>query len=82
VSSSLEIGTGTANRIIARSSLKKFSLVEQKTSIRNLNTLGIKSNKFVGNAKLDTLAIGKTGLCQKHQVALVQSKSASEISSV
>ena len=59
VSGSFEVDTGAGGITIARRSLKKFRLVEQKTSQR-LHTLGEKpaSNKFWSIARLDTFAIG------------------------
>ena len=59
VSASFEVDTGAGGITIARGSLKKFRLVEQKTSQR-VPTLGKKpaSNKFWGIARLDTFAIG------------------------
>ena len=59
VSALFEVDTGAGGITIARGSLKKFRLVEQKTSQR-LHTLGNKpaSNKFWGIARLDTFAIG------------------------
>jgi predicted aspartyl protease len=59
VSASLMIDTGTPRNNIARGSLEKFGLVEQKTSHRVTSPLGSASNKFYGIAKLNTLAIGK-----------------------
>jgi predicted aspartyl protease len=58
VSASLMVDTGTPTTNIARGRLKKFGLVEQKTSHRVTSPLGSASNKFVGIAKLNTLAMG------------------------
>jgi hypothetical protein len=58
VSASLMVDTGTPTSNIARDRLKKFGLVEQKTSHRVISPLGSASNKFYGIAKLDTLAMG------------------------
>jgi hypothetical protein len=59
VSASLEVDTGAGGTVIARGSLKKFRLIERKTSI-GVPTFGKKSapTKFWGLAKLDTLAMG------------------------
>jgi len=59
VSASFEVDTGAGGITIARSRLKKFHLVEEKTSQR-VPTLGKKPDlkKFWGIAKLDTFAIG------------------------
>jgi len=59
VSGSLEVDTGAGGITIARGSLKKFRLIEQKTSQR-VPTLGKKPDpkKFWSIAKLDTFAIG------------------------
>jgi predicted aspartyl protease len=59
VSALFQVDTGAGGITIARGSLKKFRLLEQKTSQR-LHTLGNKpaSNKFWGIARLDTFAIG------------------------
>lgn len=66
VSALLEVDTGAGGTVIARGSLKKFGLVEHKTSI-GVATFGKKSatNKFWSLAKLDTLAIGN---CVIHTV--------------
>lgn len=58
VSASLMVDTGTPTSNIARGKLKKFGLVEQKTSHRVTSPLGSASNKFYGIAKLNTLAMG------------------------
>jgi predicted aspartyl protease len=58
VSTSLMVDTGTPNTNIARDSLEKFGLAEQKTSSRVTSPLGSASDKFYGMAKLNTLAIG------------------------
>jgi predicted aspartyl protease len=58
VSAALWVDTGTPTTNIARDSLKKFGLVEQKTSHRVISPLGSASNKFYGIAKLNTLAMG------------------------
>jgi predicted aspartyl protease len=58
VSASLMVDTGTPTTNIARGKLKKFGLIEQKTSHRVSSPLGSASNKFYGIAKLDTLAMG------------------------
>jgi predicted aspartyl protease len=58
VSASLIIDTGTPATNIARDSLGKFSVVEQKTSSQVTSPLGSASNKFYGTAKLNTLAMG------------------------
>ena len=58
VSASLMVDTGTPTTNIARGRLKKFGLVEQKTSCRVTSPLGSASNKFYGIAKLNTLAMG------------------------
>jgi predicted aspartyl protease len=58
VSASLMVDTGTPTTNIARDRLKKFGLVEQKTSHRVTSPLGSAFNKFVGIAKLNTLAMG------------------------
>lgn len=59
VSALFEVDTGAGGITIARGSLKKFRLVEQKTSQR-LHTLGNKpaSNKLWGIARIDTFTIG------------------------
>jgi predicted aspartyl protease len=66
VSALFEVDTGAGGITIARGSLKKFRLVEQKTSQR-VHTLGEKpaSNKFWSIARLDTFAIGN---CVFHAV--------------
>jgi predicted aspartyl protease len=58
VSARLMVDTGTPITNIARDSLKKFGLVEQKTSHRVTSPLRSASNKFFGIAKLNTLAMG------------------------
>jgi len=58
VSASLMVDTGTPTTNIARGSLKKFGLVEHKTSDRVTSPLGSASKKFYGIAKLNTLAMG------------------------
>jgi predicted aspartyl protease len=58
VSASLMVDTGTPTTNIARGSLKKFGLVERKTSDRVTSPLGSASKKFYGIAKLNTLAMG------------------------
>jgi predicted aspartyl protease len=58
VSASLMVDTGTPTTNIARGSLKKFGLVEQKTSLRVISPLRSASNKFFGIAKLNILAMG------------------------
>ena len=58
VSASLMVDTGTPTTNIARGSLKKFGLVEHKTSHRVTSPLGSASKKFYGIAKLNTLAMG------------------------
>jgi predicted aspartyl protease len=58
VSASLMVDTGTPTTNIARDSLEKFGVVEQKTSHRVTSPLGSASNKFYGIAKLNTLAMG------------------------
>ena len=58
VSASLMVDTGTPTTNIARDRLKKFGLVEQKTSLRVASPLRSASNKFYGIAKLNTLAMG------------------------
>jgi predicted aspartyl protease len=58
VSASLMVDTGTPTTNIARGSLEKFGLVEQKTSLRVTSPLRSASNKFYGIAKLNTLAMG------------------------
>jgi predicted aspartyl protease len=58
VSASLMVDTGTPTTNIARASLKKFDLVEQKSSLRVASPLASASNKFFGIAKLNTLAMG------------------------
>jgi hypothetical protein len=52
------VDTGTPTTNIARGSLKKFGLVEHKTSHRVTSPLGSASKKFYGIAKLNTLAMG------------------------
>src|SRR5262249_12605288 len=61
VSALLEVDTGAGGTVIARRSLKKFRLVEHKTSI-GVPAFGKKSapNKFWGLAKLETLAMGNS----------------------
>jgi predicted aspartyl protease len=58
VGASLMVDTGTPTTNIARDSLEKFGLVEQKTSLRVTSPLGSASNKFYGIAKLNMLAMG------------------------
>jgi len=58
VSASLMVDTGTPTTNIARGSLKKFGLVEQKSSLRVTSPLKSTSRKFFGIAKLNTLAMG------------------------
>ena len=58
VSASLMVDTGTPTTNIARNSLKKFGLVEQKTPYRVISPLGSGSNEFYGISKLNTLAMG------------------------
>ena len=58
VSASLWVDTGTPTTNIARDSLTKFGLVEQKTSDRVTSPLRSASNEFYGIAKLNTLAMG------------------------
>jgi predicted aspartyl protease len=58
VSALLMVDTGTPTTNIARGSLKKFGLVEQKTPYRVTSPLGSASNKFYGITKLNTLAMG------------------------
>jgi predicted aspartyl protease len=58
VSASLWVDTGTPTTNVARDSLQKFGLVEQKTPYRVTSPLGSASNKFFGIAKLNTLAMG------------------------
>jgi predicted aspartyl protease len=58
VSASLMVDTGTPTTNIARASIEKFSVVEQKTSLRVASPLESASNKFYGVAKLNTLALG------------------------
>ena len=64
VSGSFEVDTGAGGITVARGGLKKFRLVERKTSQR-VPTLGKKPGpkKFWGIAKLDTFAIGN---CKFH----------------
>jgi len=58
VSASLMVDTGTPTTNIARASLEKFGVVEQKTSDRITSPLGSASNNFFGIATLATLAVG------------------------
>jgi len=58
VSALLMVDTGTPTTNIAWDKLKKFGLVEQKTSSRVTSPLGSASNKFYGIAQLNTLAMG------------------------
>ncbi len=58
VSASLMVDTGTPTTNIARGRLKKFDLVERKTSLRVTSPLRSASNKFYGIAKLSMLAMG------------------------
>ena len=57
----LEVDTGAGGTVIARGSLKKFRLVEHKTSI-GVPTFGKKfaPTKFWGLTKLDTLVLGNS----------------------
>jgi predicted aspartyl protease len=59
VSASLEVDTGAGGTVIAQCNLKKFRVVEHKTTIP-VPTFGKESatNKLWSLAKLDTLAIG------------------------
>jgi len=59
VSASLEVDTGAGGTVIARGSLKKFRLVEQKTAIP-VSTFEKSSatDKFWSFAKVNTLALG------------------------
>ena len=59
MSASFEVDTGAGGITVAQGSLKKFRLLERKTSQR-VPTLGKKPDpkKFWGIAKLDTFAIG------------------------
>ena len=61
VSALLEVDTGAGGTVIARGSLKKFRLVEHKTSI-GVPIFGKRSapTKVWGLAKLDTLAMGNS----------------------
>ena len=61
VNALLEVDTGAGKTVIARNSLKKFRLVEYKTSI-GVPAFGEKSatNKFWGLAKVNTLAMGNS----------------------
>jgi hypothetical protein len=65
---SLIIDSGTPTTSIARSRLKKFGLVEQKTSHRVTSTLGSAPDKFYGIATLGTLAMGN---CVIHSVPVL-----------
>jgi predicted aspartyl protease len=58
MSGSLMVDTGTPTTNIARGSLEKFSVVEQKTSDLVTSPLGIASGEFWGIAKLNTFAMG------------------------
>src|SRR5262245_53852647 len=58
VSASLMVDTGTPTTNVARDRLKKFGLVEQKTSHQITSPIGSASNEFYGIAKLNTLAMG------------------------
>jgi len=58
VSASLWVDTGTPTTNVARDSLEKFGLVEQKTPYQVTSPLGSASDKFFGIAKLNTLAMG------------------------
>jgi predicted aspartyl protease len=58
VSASLMIDTGTPTTNIARDSMKKFGLIEQKSSLRVTSPLRSTSKQFFGIAKLSTLAMG------------------------
>ena len=57
-SASLMVDTGTPTTNIARDSLEKFGVAEQKSSFRVTSPLGSASNEFYGIAKLNTLVIG------------------------
>jgi hypothetical protein len=61
VSGLLEVDTGAGGTVIARGSLKRFRLVEHKTSF-GVPTFGeqFAPTKFWGLAKLDTLAVGNS----------------------
>jgi len=61
VSALLEVDTGAGGTVIARGSLKKFRIVEHKTSM-GVPTFGkiFAPTNFWGLAKLDTLAMGKS----------------------
>ncbi len=63
VSATLEVDTGAGGIVIARASLKKFGLVEQKIPIR-ISIFGKKSalNPFWSVAKLDSLVIGDSAI--------------------
>jgi predicted aspartyl protease len=58
VSASLMVDTGTRTTNIARDRLKKFGLLEQKTSHQITSPIGSASDEFYGIAKLNTLAMG------------------------
>jgi predicted aspartyl protease len=58
VSASLMVDTGTRTTNITRNRLKKFGLVEQKTSHQITSPIGSASDEFYGIAKLNTLAMG------------------------
>ena len=57
----LEVDTGAGGTVVARSGLKRFRLVEQKTSF-GVPTFGkaFAPSKFWGLAKVDTLAMGNS----------------------
>jgi len=52
------VDTGTPTTNIARDRLKKFGLLEQKTSRQITSPIGSASNEFYGIAKLTTFAMG------------------------
>jgi predicted aspartyl protease len=58
VSASLWVDTGTPTSNVARDSLKKFGLIEQKSPYQVTSPLGSASDKLYGIAKLNTLAMG------------------------
>jgi predicted aspartyl protease len=58
VSALLWVDTGTPTTTVARDSLNKFGLVEQKSPYQVTSPLGTASDKFYGIAKLNTLAMG------------------------
>jgi predicted aspartyl protease len=61
VRGSLEVDTGAGGTVVARNSLKKFHLAEQKTPIQ-ISTFGKKSasNTFWSITELNTLAMGNS----------------------